>query len=115
MAGNAAPTFLVESLTNEISTIGSSRRLVHVTILFTLLDLQSTVKIKHTAGRFSTFHDSRRPVDGIYLPHRFISQSLPPKELGVFPSQRSCAPFESITEIDDQASAVRRYQNASIH
>ena len=78
-----------KSLTNEISTIGSSRRLLHVTILFTLLDLQSTVKIKHTAGRFSTFHDSRRPVDSIYLPHRFISQSLPPKELGVFPSQRS--------------------------
>jgi len=83
--------------------------LLHVTILFTLLDLQSTVKIKHTAGRFSTFHDSRRPVNSIYLPHRFISQSLPPKELGVFPSQRSCAPSRA-----SLSSTIRRAQSGDI-
>ena len=40
-----------KSLTNEISTIGSSTRLGNVTAIYPLSDLPSTVKIKHRAGR----------------------------------------------------------------
>ena len=64
-----------ESLHNEISTIVSSRRLGHVTTLYSLSDLPSTAKIKHRSN-LSSLRDSRRQRA---LTHWTSSASLPAK------------------------------------